>query len=89
MIGDPLKPCGCIEEVLDGSGRVFRVGTCPRCLPAGSITWLIDNGCQLDMFRSSLEVDSMVSVSGLDLDADSTSEKEITARLIRETGLLF
>ena len=27
------------------------VGTCPECLPAGSITWLIENGRQLELFR--------------------------------------
>jgi len=29
---------------------VLVVGTCPVCLPAGAITWLIENGRQLDMF---------------------------------------
>ena len=28
---------------------MLRVSTCPFCLPAGAITWLIDNGRQLDL----------------------------------------
>ncbi len=43
------RPCGC-RSVTDGSGHVVMVGTCPLCLPAGAITWLIENGRQLDMF---------------------------------------
>ena len=27
------------------------VQTCPECLPVGAITWLIENGRQLDMFE--------------------------------------
>ena len=42
------RPCGC-RTVLDGSGHVISVGTCPKCLPAGAITWLIENGRQLDL----------------------------------------
>jgi len=30
---------------------VLIVGTCPRCLPVGSISWLIENGRQLDIFE--------------------------------------
>ena len=37
--------------MVDDSGRVLRVSTCPFCLPAGAITWLIENGRQLDMFE--------------------------------------
>ncbi len=43
------RPCGC-RTILDGSGHVLMVGTCPLCLPCGAITWLIENGRQLDFF---------------------------------------
>jgi len=43
------RPCGC-RDVTDGCGHVLIVGTCPQCLPAGAITWLIENGRQLEMF---------------------------------------
>ena len=66
--------CGCTPAVLDEGGQVLRVGTCPLCLPAGAITWLIENGCQIDMFSDPADlgvaledvvpqVDSRVSVS--------------------------
>ena len=57
---------------------MVRVDTCPVCLPVGAITWLIENGRQLDMFEPGValppglsEVDSRVSVSALDEDEDS------------------
>jgi len=66
--------CGCSPVVYDDFGHVLQVETCPICLPAGAITWLIENGRQLDMFsdtQSSLategivaQVDKLVSVSG-------------------------
>jgi len=28
---------------------VVSVSTCPQCLPAGAITWLIENGRQLEL----------------------------------------
>ena len=28
----------------------MSVGTCPKCLPCGSISWLIENGRQLELF---------------------------------------
>ena len=30
---------------------MVSVGTCPQCLPVGSITWLIENGRQLDLLE--------------------------------------
>jgi len=36
---------------VDEGGHVWIVGTCPQCLPAGAITWLIENGRQLDLFE--------------------------------------
>ena len=46
------RPCGC-RTVFDGSDHVVSVGTCPECLPAGAITWLIENGRQLDLLSDS------------------------------------
>ncbi len=43
------RECGC-RTVIDGSDHVVSVGTCPRCLPCGAITWLIENGRQLELF---------------------------------------
>ncbi len=40
--------CGC--ELHTEAGQVVRVDTCPVCLPAGAITWLIENGRQLELF---------------------------------------
>ena len=42
-----LRPCGC--ESHTEAGQVVRVDTCPECLPVGSITWLIENGRQLEL----------------------------------------
>ena len=39
--------CGC--ELHVNAGQVVRVDTCPVCLPAGAITWLIENGRQLEL----------------------------------------
>ena len=36
--------CDCVYEE-------DRVGTCPICLPAGAITYLIENGRQLTLFE--------------------------------------
>ena len=35
--------CGCVRSAT-------VVGTCPECLPAGAITWLIEHGRQLELF---------------------------------------
>jgi len=70
------RPCGC-KETLVVAGQVVRVDTCPVCLPAGAISWLIENGRQLDMFEALApeavlsEVDSTVSVSGSERGASS------------------
>lgn len=39
------------------------VGTCPSCLPVGSIEWLIENGRQLELFG---EEGVSTGVSGLE-----------------------
>ncbi len=43
------RPCGCELHTDEGAGQVVRVDTCPVCLPAGAITWLIENGRQLEL----------------------------------------
>ncbi len=60
------RACGCEDTVYDGEGQVVRVDTCPSCLPAGAITWLIENGRQLDMWEVSSELDSSVSVRAVE-----------------------
>jgi len=65
--------CSCRPVLEDAEGHVLRVSTCPSCLPSGAITWLIENGRQLDMFSDPADslargevvpqVDSLVSVS--------------------------
>jgi len=42
-----IRDCGCVT-VMDRD-HVYSVGTCPQCLPAGAITWLIENGRQLEL----------------------------------------
>ena len=64
--------CSCRTELLE-SGQVWKVQTCPSCLLPGAITWLIENGRQLDMFSDTQtpladegfvpQVDSVGSVS--------------------------
>ena len=66
--------CDCKPAQLDAEGQVLIVGTCPVCLPPGAISWLIENGRQLDMFSDAQtaplarrapvpQVDSSLSVS--------------------------
>ena len=42
------RECGC-RSVWAGE-NVVSVSTCPQCLPVGAITWLIENGRQLELF---------------------------------------
>ncbi len=44
-----ISECGC-ERHTD-AGQVVRVDTCPECLPAGAITWLVENGRQLELLE--------------------------------------
>ena len=43
------RECGC-RSVFDGQLNAVSVSTCNLCLPEGVITWLIENGRQLDLF---------------------------------------
>ena len=77
-----VSDCGC-RTVFDGSGHVVSVGTCPLCLPVGAITWLIENGRQLEMFEGPPEPVPVPggthSVSGLESD-DSVQDKRSRVR---------
>ena len=42
--------CEC-RPALVRAGQVVRVDTCPVCLPPGAITWLIENGRQLELLE--------------------------------------
>ena len=50
------------------------VATCPLCLPVGAISYLIENGRQLDIFEDltgvdeCVSVDRLISVSGTESD---------------------
>ncbi len=45
-----MRGCDCGTRCDDG-GHVVSISTCPQCLPAGAITWLIENGRQLELFE--------------------------------------
>jgi len=81
--------CECRDALYDSEGQVVRVDTCPVCLPAGAITWLIENGRQLDMFDEVEHVDSTVSVRALEAEAERASQQQITDALLSATGLPF
>ena len=72
--------CDCVATEL-------TVQTCPQCLPIGAITWLIENGRQLDMWEIIPQVDSDVSVSALEAEAELASNQKITES--PEWGLPF
>jgi len=69
-----MSRCEHGDPVVNREGQVVRVSTCPFCLPAGAITWLIENGRQLDLFEASPLpsrgfsdiVDKSISVSAFD-----------------------
>ena len=60
MILLETRDCGC-ETWMHVGGQVARVGTCPSCLPVGAITWLIENGRQLELFEEPPEIPGVVS----------------------------
>ena len=82
MIG---APCGCARGA-------DVVGTCPQCLPAGAITWLIENGRQLELFEVPPEptrVPGVLAFCERD-DPDGTDDPDqVTPVLELEDGLPF
>ena len=79
------RPCGC-RSVIDGSGHVSMVGTCPQCLPAGAITWLIENGRQLELFE---EEGVETLKRGGDAKDQSVQDQVIPTLEVVESGLPF
>ena len=78
-----MKPsCDCVSTETS-------IQTCGVCLPVGSITWQIENGRQLDIFEQLLEIDSTVSVSALEAEAERAFNQQITDSLLKTTGLPF
>ncbi len=67
------------------AGQVLRVETCPVCLPVGSITWLIENGRQLELFGEE-GVDPFVR--GLS-EIEKSVQDQVTLTCLSETGLPF
>ena len=72
-----MKPslCGCRPAISDGSGNVVSVSTCPQCLPAGAIHYLIDNGRQLEL---QLELPDGAGVAVGHERSDLTDPSQIT-----------
>ncbi len=56
------------------AGQVVRVDTCPVCLPAGAITWLIENGRQLDLFGEEGVVIDMSGYAAIEKSAQDPSK---------------
>ena len=67
------RPCGC-KTVLDAGDHVVSVGTCPKCLPVGAITWLIENGRQLDLLEDRGVLAPMMGLESIEKSAQDPSE---------------
>ncbi len=65
---------------------MVSVGTCPECLPVGSITWLIENGRQLELFG---EEGVLAFTRGDDPEGLPEEKKNNTDRPYRWDGLPF
>jgi len=63
-----------------------RIGTCPLCLPAGAITWLIENGRQLELFE---EEGVVTDVRGLESIERSAQAQVKPVLELLEGGLPF
>jgi len=77
------RSCGCLDCE---SELEVRFGTCPECLPGGSIEWLIENGRQLELFDGQ-GVDP--STRGGDTDDYHELNQVQTDRPVCEDGLPF
>jgi len=64
--------CSCRVSLVV-AGQVVRVDTCPVCLPVGSITWLIENGRQLELFEEEGVVPSVRGMTDIEKCAQDSS----------------
>ena len=83
MMSSSVRPCGCRDVVSD---QVLIVGTCPECLPVGSIYHMIENGRQLELFG---EGRVRASVRAMSVNTDSKHQLDVTDRSHPENGLPF
>ena len=59
------------------AGQVVRVDTCPVCLPPGAITWLIENGRQLELFSDSGVLEPMGGLESIEkFDPDQVKPRQ-------------
>jgi len=65
---------------------VVSIGTCPLCLPVGSITYLIDNGRQLELPLGERVVSTTI---GDDTEMDRALQSAKSARDQSDHGLPF
>ncbi len=55
----------------------MSVGTCPKCLPCGSINWLIENGRQLELFGGTGVLEPMRGLESIDKSAREQDEPDL------------
>ena len=51
------------------------VGTCPSCLPVGSIEWLIENGRQLELLEEEGVLADVRGLESIERSAQDSSEE--------------
>ncbi len=72
--------CDCGTRAHDGKD-VMTVSTCPQCLPVGAITWLIENGRQLELFGEEgvvTDVRGLESIEKSALDPSENPETDVS-----------
>ncbi len=72
--------CDCGTSSVAEPGKVIVV-TCPQCLPVGSISWLIDNGRQLELFGEEgvvTDVRGLESIEKFALDTSENPETDVS-----------
>ncbi len=67
---------------------MVSVGTCPLCLPVGSITWLIENGRQLEIFSELPEPVRIPGVLAFGERDGPTDPSQVTPD-VEDVGLPF
>jgi len=78
------RDCGC-ETVTTDAGQVVSCDTCPVCLPPGAITWLIENGRQLEL----LEEEGVDALRGGETRDDIVRASQKNKPVIFDHGLPF